>query len=121
MTSASARFIHRRATREPDGRVPAHGHHASPARYRRHPARSRRRGRPHRTAPYGLPVPQPARGGIGIINDMTATTPGAAGPSTGNPGTVDGPDRASRAAAARLLTRDAAVHWLTETTVAGIG
>jgi len=34
---------------------------------------------------------------------------------------VDGPDRASRAAAARLLTRGAAVHWLTETTVAGIG
>ena len=52
---------------------------------------------------------------------MTATTPGAAGASTGNPATVDGPDRASRAAAARLLTRDATVRWLTETTVAGIG
>ena len=47
-----------------------------------------------------------------------------AGPSTGNPATADGPDRAARAAraaAARLLTRDAAVHWLTEITVAGIG
>ena len=55
---------------------------------------------------------------------MTATTPGAAGPPTGNPATADGPDRAARAAraaAARLLTRDAAVHWLTEITVAGIG
>ena len=54
---------------------------------------------------------------------MTATTPipGAAGPSTGNPATEDGPDRATRAAAARSLTRDATVHWLTETTVAGIG
>ena len=51
---------------------------------------------------------------------MTATTPGAAGASTGNPATADGPDRATRAAA-RLLTRDAAVHWLTEITVAGIG
>jgi hypothetical protein len=67
-----------------------------------------------------LTVPRPARDGIGIITDMTATTPGA-GPSTGNPATADGPDRATRAAAARSLTRDATVHWLTETTVAGIG
>ena len=52
---------------------------------------------------------------------MTATTPGAAGASPGNPATADGPDRATRAAAARSLTRDATVHWLTETTVAGIG
>jgi hypothetical protein len=50
---------------------------------------------------------------------MTATTPRGAGPSTGNPAT--GPDRESRAAAARLLTRDATNHRLTETTVAGIG
>ena len=121
MTSASARFIHSRATREPDGRVPAHG----PPRITGAVPAPPREVATTRTAaprlPSGWPVPRPARGGIGIINDMTATTPGAAGASTGNPATADGPDRASRAAAAALLTRDATVHWLTETTVAGIG
>ena len=127
MTSASARFIHGRATREPDGRVPAHGHHGYTSITGAVPAPPREVATTRTAAPRlpsGWPVPRPARGGIGIINDMTATTPGAAGASTGNPATADGPDRAARAAraaAARLLTRDAAVHWLTEITVAGIG
>ena len=47
MTSASARFIHGRATGNRTGESRPTGHHASPAQYRRHPARSRRQGRPH--------------------------------------------------------------------------
>jgi len=122
VTSASARFIHGRATREPDGRVTAHG---ATTHHRRGTDATPREVATTRTAaprpPSGWPIPRAARGGIGIITDMTATTPGAAGPSPGNPATADGPDRATRAVAARSLTRDATVHWLTETTVAGIG
>ena len=111
---------------EPDGRVPAHGHHGYTSITGAVPAPPREVATTRTAAPRlpsGWPIPRPARGGIGIIDDMTATTPHPRGrrASTGNPGTVDGPDRATRAAAARLLTRDAAVHWLTEITVAGIG
>ena len=45
------------------------------------------------------------------------TTPTAAGP----PPPGDQPDRATRAAAGRVLTRDAANTWLTDATVADIG
>jgi len=101
-----------------DGRVPAHGPPRITGAVPTPPREvaTTRTAAPH--LPSGWPIPRPARGGIGIITDMTATTPGAAGPPTGNPATADGPDRA---AAARLLTRDATVRWLTETTVAGIG
>jgi len=66
VTSASARFIHSRATREPDGRVPAHG----PPRITGAVPAPPREVTTTRTAaprlPSGWPIPRPARGGIGI-------------------------------------------------------
>ena len=58
--------------------------------HHRHGTGATPRGRDDRTAaprlPSGWPIPRPARGGIGIITDMTATTPGAAGGVDREPG-----------------------------------